>query len=569
MKLLRKKSATSQILEVFIQDTRLGDGGGLTGLLFNTASLTCYYHRNSAGAAVAVTLVTMTVGTFTASGFKEIDATNMPGWYQLCLPNAAYASGADSLIIHLKGAANMGHVPLEIQLTDLDVNATMAFAVWDEATTGHAIAGTFGEQVKTDIDSILVNLGTVDDFLDTEIGAIKAVTDLLPNGGALSTIQSDLDDLQTHIGLAGTGLIAIPWNSAWDVEVQSEVADALASYDPPTHTELIAEIDAVQADVATRASQTSLNTVDDFLDTEIAAIKTVTDAIGATGTGLSAIPWNAAWDTEVQSEVADALNAYDPPTQAELVSEINAVQADIATLNNLSAAQVNAEVDAALADAQLDEFVDMIELDGGLYRFTVASLANSPAGGGGGATAADVWTYVTRTLTSGANIALAKGTGVTGFNDLSAAQVNTEVDTALVDYDAPTAAELVTEIDSVQSDIFSVAARLPAALTAGGHMKSDMLALNGSLTSALLLALSAGTLVTGASIAGTLSTTQMTTNLTEVTDDHYKSRLIAWLSPSALFGQYSVITSYDGTTKRLTYVAITEAPAAGDTFIII
>jgi len=43
------------------------------------------------------------------------------------------------------------------------------------------------------------------------------------------------------------------------------------------------------------------------------------------------------------------------------------------------------------------------------------------------------WASTTRLLTAGTNIALAKGTGVTGFNDLSAAQVNAEVDTALVD----------------------------------------------------------------------------------------------------------------------------------------
>ena len=53
--------------------------------------------------------------------------------------------------------------------------------------------------------------------------------------------------------------------------------------------------------------------------------------------------------------------------------------------------------------------------------------------GGGGATAQQVWEYATRTLTAGTNIALAKGTGITGFNDLSAAQVNAECDTALSD----------------------------------------------------------------------------------------------------------------------------------------
>lgn len=38
---------------------------------------------------------------------------------------------------------------------------------------------------------------------------------------------------------------------------------------------------------------------------------------------------------------------------------------------------------------------------------------------------------------------LAKTTNITGFNDLSAAQVNAEADTALADYDAPTNAEMV------------------------------------------------------------------------------------------------------------------------------
>jgi hypothetical protein len=53
------------------------------------------------------------------------------------------------------------------------------------------------------------------------------------------------------------------------------------------------------------------------------------------------------------------------------------------------------------------------------------------AGSGSGATAQEVWEYATRTLTSGANIALAKGTGVTGFNDITAGNVRTELATEL------------------------------------------------------------------------------------------------------------------------------------------
>ena len=74
-------------------------------------------------------------------------------------------------------------------------------------------------------------------------------------------------------------------------------------------------------------------------------------------------------------------------------------------------------------------------------------------------------------------------------------------------------------------------------------------------------------LVTGSAEAGTLSTTQMTTDLTEATDEHYAGRTIVWTS-GVLAGQASDITAYLGATGRLTYTAITEAPSAGDDFVI-
>lgn len=110
--------------------------------------------------------------------------------------------------------------------------------------------------------------------------------------------------------------------------------------------------------------------------------------IGTDGAGLTALPWNAAWNAEVESEVTDALNAYDPPTNAELNARTLAA-ADYATATAVS----------------------------GLNDIS----------------ASDVWSHGTRILTAGTNIVLAKGTGITGFNDLTAAQVNAEVDTALSD----------------------------------------------------------------------------------------------------------------------------------------
>lgn len=75
-------------------------------------------------------------------------------------------------------------------------------------------------------------------------------------------------------------------------------------------------------------------------------------------------------------------------------------------------------------------------------------------------------------------------------------------------------------------------------------------------------------IVNGQAAAGTLSTTQMTTNLTEATNDHYNGRVIVWVS-GVLAGQATAITDYDGATKKLTYTAITEAPTAGDKFVIV
>lgn len=91
-----------------------------------------------------------------------------------------------------------------------------------------------------------------------------------------------------------------------------------------------------------------------------------------------------------------------------------------------------------------------------------------------------------------------------------------------------------------------------------------------ALTSAAAtkLALSAGTIVTGAAAAGTLSTTQMTTDLTEATNDHYNGRIVIWTS-GVLQNQATDITDYDGATKMLTFTATTEAPTAADTFVIV
>ncbi len=127
MKLQIVKATTSQRVGIFVQDSSATDGSGLTGLLFNTASLAWYYWREDEGDANAtqVTLATATRGTWATGGFIEKDATNLPGFYEISIPDAALATGAGWVVMRLGGAANMAPLTLEIQLTTLDMNTVM------------------------------------------------------------------------------------------------------------------------------------------------------------------------------------------------------------------------------------------------------------------------------------------------------------------------------------------------------------------------------------------------------------------------------------------------------------
>lgn len=116
-KISRQIGTTSLIVEIFIQNNSVTTGAGLTGLTSSSSGLTCYYKRNTGTASVSVSLTTATLGTFTSGGFLVVDGTNMPGVYELGIPNAALASGADSVVIYLQGATNMAPTVLEIELT--------------------------------------------------------------------------------------------------------------------------------------------------------------------------------------------------------------------------------------------------------------------------------------------------------------------------------------------------------------------------------------------------------------------------------------------------------------------
>lgn len=113
-KLSLYQGTTSKNLSVYIANSTTG--AGLTGLTYSTSGLTAYYFAEGASASTSLPLVAGALGAWLAGGFFEIDATHMPGLYQLGAPNTAFSTGK-SVTIVLKGAASMTETVLEIECT--------------------------------------------------------------------------------------------------------------------------------------------------------------------------------------------------------------------------------------------------------------------------------------------------------------------------------------------------------------------------------------------------------------------------------------------------------------------
>jgi hypothetical protein len=186
-------------------------------------------------------------------------------------------------------------------------------------------------------------------------------------------------------------------------------------------------------------------------------------------------------------------------------------------------ASANVLIDGAITDAKV--------ADGFLTAAKFASGAFNA-----------VWSVATRLLTAGTNIVLAKGTGVTGFNDISSADAQAAAEAALAAQTDP----LPANIEQIGGDATS-AANLAKTTRAIGR----------------------GTVDSGA------STTSVPTSAfapAGAAEDQFKGRIITFdadTSTAALRGQSTDITaSSDDAAPSFTVTALTTAPSSGDTFSV-
>jgi hypothetical protein len=125
--IFKTAGSTSQSTELSLvqKAAATSPGDPITGLAFNTSSLTAFYKINGTGTLTSITLATQTdTGAFSSGGFVETSSTNAPGCYRFDIPNACLATAGECTIV-FNGAANMATHTIKVIVTAVDLYDTV------------------------------------------------------------------------------------------------------------------------------------------------------------------------------------------------------------------------------------------------------------------------------------------------------------------------------------------------------------------------------------------------------------------------------------------------------------
>ena len=315
----------------------------------------------------------------------------------------------------------------------------IADAVWNEARADHVTAGSFGQalqnptlsaaDVNAEVDTALSDYdGPTKAELDTGLAGLNDLSAAQVNA-QVDTALADYDG-PTNAELTAA-LAAL--NNLSATEVNAQVDIALADYDGPTKAEL---------DTAQSAITTAIGNLNDLSSADVTAAVPTTAEIEAAlideGDGQQLIDAIVGViNSNLDIPLAE-LTLIAQAVRTELATELARIDASVSSRSTLSAADVNAEVDTALADYDAPTKAELDTAIAGLNDLS----------------AADVNAQVDIALSDYDGPTKAElDTAIAGLNDLSAADVNAEVDAALADYDAPTKAELDTAVSSIRDDL--------------------------------------------------------------------------------------------------------------------
>jgi hypothetical protein len=139
-KLTVKAGSTSRLEHVFILDSTSATGAGKTAL--TNASVTAFYFRpgDTTTTGRSITLAAGTLGTWSSGGFIQVNATDMPGLYEIGIPNAIFAAGVNHAVVMIKGTG-IAPVLLEYELVAYDPLDTVRLGL---TALPNAVAGAVG-----------------------------------------------------------------------------------------------------------------------------------------------------------------------------------------------------------------------------------------------------------------------------------------------------------------------------------------------------------------------------------------------------------------------------------------
>lgn len=215
-----KRGTTSIILRVKIRDSTVSTGAGKTGLtssssgliistIANNEATPTVYAQASSNVETITTLGTYAAPTASKCRFKEVDATNHKGIYEIQLADARFAvSNARTLLVSISGVTAMAETDFLIPLRDVDPYDAVRFGLTAlpnaaaEASGGLYTRGTGAGQVNQPangmIDSNVVrNAGTA----ITSAAGIQEVkvASIAANAIADAAVAADMDSYAAKI----------------------------------------------------------------------------------------------------------------------------------------------------------------------------------------------------------------------------------------------------------------------------------------------------------------------------------------------------------------------------------
>jgi hypothetical protein len=124
-------------------------GVPVTGKVFNSTGLVASYAGTKL-ARVAITLADLAAITtaWASGGFKEVDSTNMPGWYRIDVPNAALALAADEVVIEIIDQDGTGDAAGTIIIPIPTATVGTITTTLTAADLGNPLTGTLAQNVE-------------------------------------------------------------------------------------------------------------------------------------------------------------------------------------------------------------------------------------------------------------------------------------------------------------------------------------------------------------------------------------------------------------------------------------